>query len=168
MRMRSYMKGDLDGVNNLIRRVFIESTWTRRSTIKYLKAGKGMVLEVPSEVVEIEGVAKRLPAAINGVLFWRETPKRIRMDLIAVANELQLMGYGRKLANYLDQFSKPIRTFVPEDDLGVQLFLKAAGFKAVKIKPEYYLDDETAYCFEKIPETCHTGAHAVTTRKTRR
>jgi ribosomal-protein-alanine N-acetyltransferase len=78
----------------------------------------------------------------------------LQIDLlnIAVAPELHQQGIGRALLRRLEQKIEReggcIHALVPETNLAMQLFLRAAGYRATGVLRGYHLDED-AYLMEK-------------------
>lgn len=91
-------------------------------------------------------------------LVWRtDTGPQQRFELLhlAVAPEWQRGGIGRALLQrFDDRLNHPgdsIRATVPEANLAVQLFLRAVGYKAVRVLRGYY-GEEDAFVMERRRE----------------
>lgn len=82
------------------------------------------------------------------------TPRPVRLSLlnIAVAPEWRRRGVGTALMDRLDKKLRLpqdcVQAMVPETNLPVQLFLRRAHCKAVRILRAYYIDED-AYLMER-------------------
>jgi ribosomal protein S18 acetylase RimI-like enzyme len=79
-------------------------------------------------------------------------PLHLELLHIAVAPDWQRKGVGRALLQrFEERLQTPgdlIQTTVPESNLPVQLFLRALGYKAVRVQPRFY-GDEDGYLMER-------------------
>ncbi len=82
----------------------------------------------------------------------RLSPRHVDLLRIGVLPEWQRQGIGRTLLEELDQEFRQsgdlIRAIVPETNLPVQLLLRDAGYKAVRILPAYH-GSEDGYVMER-------------------
>jgi ribosomal-protein-alanine N-acetyltransferase len=98
---------------------------------------------------------------IAGYLVYERQRKGILLLRIVISPALRRRGYGRKLLQHmLDRLHRPDNTetmlefVVRESELGVQLFARALGFKAVRVLPEFFEDtSEAGYWFQSQQET---------------
>jgi ribosomal protein S18 acetylase RimI-like enzyme len=79
-------------------------------------------------------------------------PLCVNLLNIVVAPEWRRQGIGRSMLEILDQglwrTARSIQILVPESSLPLQLFLRAAGFKATRVLRECF-DSEDAYLMER-------------------
>ena len=80
-------------------------------------------------------------------------PLRIVLRNIAVANEWQRHGVARSL---LERFERKLRhdqdriqAIVPESNLPIQLLLRDAGYKAMRVLRDYFADED-GYLMERV------------------
>jgi ribosomal protein S18 acetylase RimI-like enzyme len=83
----------------------------------------------------------------------------IELVELSVAKKYQRRGFGRKaLDKLVSKLSSHKRTtltaYVPEKNLGMQLFLRACGLRAVRVARCYYASsNDAAYVFEYNVDT---------------
>jgi ribosomal protein S18 acetylase RimI-like enzyme len=91
---------------------------------------------------------------IIGYLIYRldQNDRIVMVENIAVAPAWQRRGVGRSLIHSLDnklaQGYDQIAVWAPETCLALQLLLRDAGFRAVRVHRRWF-GDEDAYLFEK-------------------
>lgn len=91
-----------------------------------------------------------------GLLVYQQLPASYRVLNLTVHPDFQRLGVGSQLLNRLKKnlYGKRlvIEGVVHERSLGVQLFLRSQGFKAVSISRDYYADGEAGYSFQYTTE----------------
>ena len=99
-------------------------------------------------------MTKRIRPSVQGFVVFRSLPGRaVRLDAVAVVSAFRNLGHCAQLLRAVENLGKRVRVHVPEESLAAQLFFRAIGFRAVRIKQHYFLGGQTAYCFEKVPES---------------
>jgi ribosomal protein S18 acetylase RimI-like enzyme len=83
------------------------------------------------------------------------SPPRVDILHLFVANGWRRQGIGKALIERFEpkpygQMACVIQAAVPETDLGMQLLLRAAGYKAVRVLRGFYVEED-AYLMEKCP-----------------
>ena len=81
---------------------------------------------------------------------------------ISVRKDRQIAGVGGSMVRVLKaqmSLGQKLWSYVADYNLGAQLFFRAMGFRAVKVKRDYFLDHSAAYVFmfEKKPEQAGCG-----------
>ncbi len=104
-------------------------------------------LDTIGKVVEVDG-------AVIGFLIYQldREEREVIVRCLAVAPAWQRHGVGlsmvHSLEKKLDQGYERVSALVPETNLPLQLLLRGAGFRAVRVLRRYY-DEEDAYLMEK-------------------
>ena len=104
-------------------------------------------LDTIGKVVEVQG-------SVIGFLIYQldRDAHEVVIKTIAVAPDWQRHGVGHSMISSLDrklsQGYERVSAMVPEGNLSLQLLLRSAGFRAVRVLRRYY-DDEDAYLMEK-------------------
>lgn len=104
-------------------------------------------LDTIGKVVEVDG-------AVIGFLVYQldRDEREVVVRCLAVAPAWQRRGVGismiRSLEKKLAQGYERISILVPETNLALQLLLRGAGFRAVRVLRRYF-DEEDAYLMEK-------------------
>jgi ribosomal-protein-alanine N-acetyltransferase len=104
-------------------------------------------LDTIGKVVEVQG-------SVIGFLIYQleRDAHEVAIKSIAVAPDWQRHGVGHSMISSLDrklsQGYERVSALVPEGNLSLQLLLRSAGFRAVRVLRRYY-DDEDAYLMEK-------------------
>jgi ribosomal protein S18 acetylase RimI-like enzyme len=104
-------------------------------------------LDTIGKVVEVQG-------SVIGFLIYQldRDAHEVVLKTVAVAPDWQRHGVGQSmidsLGRKLSQGYERISALVPEDNLPLQLLLRNAGFRAVRVLRRYY-DDADAYLMEK-------------------
>jgi ribosomal protein S18 acetylase RimI-like enzyme len=104
-------------------------------------------LDTIGKVVEVQG-------SVIGFLIYQldRDAREVVVKSIAVAPDWQRHGVGQSMISSLDrklsQGYERVSAMVPESGLALQLLLRSAGFRAVRVLRRYY-GDEDAYLMEK-------------------
>jgi ribosomal-protein-alanine N-acetyltransferase len=121
--------------------------------------------DVIGMVVEVADKANRLK--LIGFAFYRLHENYNQLIRFVIHHEYRRQGWGRLLmeglfARLSSQRRNCLVVHVRETDLDAQLFLRAMGFKAVKVLREYFKDTkEAAYKMEYWLDGEATGVAAV-------
>jgi ribosomal protein S18 acetylase RimI-like enzyme len=140
MRIRPFSPDDFESMYRVNRQVFGETAWSQRDFRDHLSHPNigGFVLEVPGTTWESNGMTKRILPSVQGFIVFRGGPRRaVRLDLIAIASAFRNLGHGAQLLRSVENLGKRIRAYVPEESLDAQLFFRAIGFRAVRIKENW-------------------------------
>jgi [ribosomal protein S18]-alanine N-acetyltransferase len=100
--------------------------------------------------------AGKMTVPAGSQVVWRADPatQPLRFELlhVAVAPDWQRKGVGRALLQRFDERLRlpddHIKATVPESNLPVQLFLRAVGYKALRVLRGFY-GDEDGYLMER-------------------
>lgn len=134
--LRAVLRRDLDELLDLDRAEF-DSPW-QRSDFDAMREGRDRQLLV----LERQYKGTRLFEDIVGYIAYdvRDTSFRIRR--ILVAQELRRRGLGRHmietLMSRLTEERRQLSLVVSERDLGMQLFLRSCGLKAVNVLQQHF------------------------------
>ena len=102
----------------------------------------------------VPALAATVPSGDDNVAWRMDAGPQERFELLhlAVAPEWQRNGIGRALVQRFESrlvhAGDAIRAIVPESNLPVQLFLRAVGYKAVRVLRGYY-GEEDAFVMER-------------------
>ncbi len=97
-------------------------------------------------------VRSRMVRVPSGKTVRADKPLCINLLNVAVASEWRRQGIARTMLEILDQklwrTADLIKTLVPETNLPAQLFLRSAGYRAVRVAREAF-EDEDGYVMER-------------------
>jgi ribosomal protein S18 acetylase RimI-like enzyme len=114
--------------------------------------GFALYQAAPSEGIGMGGINRLLRYCWLSSSAATTQPYYVDLLRIAVLPEWQHRGIGRALLEQLRQEFRPLRAslqaLVPESNLSVQLFLRNAGYKAVRILPLHF-GSEDGYLMER-------------------
>lgn len=143
LKIRWMVRRDLRDVLAIEREAF-DSPWTRRDFVTTLGrvTAFGMVAEWYGRIV--------------GFMIYELAKRRFHLLNMAVAAEHRRQGVGSHMLAFLQSELKPkqiqaITVEVGDRNLGAHLFLRANGFRAVAVVPNYFDEPpEDAYRFVYI------------------
>jgi ribosomal protein S18 acetylase RimI-like enzyme len=141
--------------------------WTRQDFLTAFQVGRGAVSEVngqtvgfviyqvtpPLDGMGLAAVKKLLRLCLPRRRGARIPPRHVDLLHIAVLPEWQRQGIGRALLEEIHrafrQSGDDIQATVPETNLPVQLFLRDAGYKAVRVVPACF-GSKDGYVMQRI------------------
>jgi ribosomal protein S18 acetylase RimI-like enzyme len=142
--------------------------WTVQDFLTVLQSGHtvGQVVEAGDQVVgyviytvqaparEEDGEAGRSRRTTNTVADPGDSPLHITLLHLVVAPDWRRRGVGLallgRLAKKLRNAEDRVQTTVPETNLAIQLLLRQAGYKAVRVLRGYF-GEEDGYLLERLP-----------------
>ncbi len=150
---------------------------TRQDFLAALQAGAGAVAEIEGQTVGFVVYQVTLPpggskpTVLKKLLLWclpwcrgaLASPRHVDLRFIAVLPQWHRQGIGRALLEKVRQAFRRsgdhLQAVVPETNLPVQLLLRDAGYRAVRVVPDYY-GSEDGYVMEHMAGpalTCCNG-----------
>ncbi len=125
MRVRRFDTEDLKDVARIMQVVFGDCGMDQQTIVRYMAmdGAKGWVCEIGGIVM--------------GVLMCQDRRGGVvKIDWIAISSGFNKRGGGSMVLREVFKLQRPIRVYVPEENLESQLFFRAMGFTAVKIRPD--------------------------------
>ncbi len=96
------------------------------------------------------GIVAKQGRKTLGFLLYTDKEGPVIIDRIAVAQSHRLLGIARDMIVSIAPARK-IALYASEEDVRIHLFMKAIGFRATKVRPNYFRDGSTAYLFMRQP-----------------
>jgi ribosomal protein S18 acetylase RimI-like enzyme len=134
---------DINELEAIEKGLFLSEPWGTKEFVKALNNMSSLCLKA-------EGTNK-----IVGYMFYvKDDQGGLEIVNLAVVTDYQRLGLGRRMVNILlkNKLFKEIYFSIPESILEAQLFAKKMGFKAVKIIPDLYKNNEAGYFFTNNQE----------------
>lgn len=122
---------DVTEVHQIERRVYL-SPWTCKEIREHLDSGLGTV-----------HVERR---RIVAYALYGQSKNRFILARLVVHPSHRRQGFGSDMLWYIGS-DRQVVAYIPEEDLEVQQFMRAAGYKCTRIKHGFFSNNGTAYMF---------------------